>query len=302
MKINFKRPELEDKSLIESYLRTQKVSICEMTFSNIYLWSRHYNAAFAIVEDMLVFKSGEEGNAFSFVYPVGEKSVSAAIDALMKYCKENNVEFGMHIVTESQFEQLESLYPGKFQIEYKRDNADYVYEVEKLVNLSGKKYHGKRNHINRFKENNNWTYEAITKNNVEECFQMAMEWRKENLIGDGNEDDEAKVAELCVTLNSLRLFEELELQGGLLRVDGRVIAFTIGEPLSEDTFVIHIEKAFADIQGAYPMINQQFLKHTAMNYKYVNREEDVGAEGLRRAKLSYHPVFLAQKGNVSLKN
>ena len=103
---------------------------------------------------------------------------------------------------------------------------------------------------------------------------------------------------MCVALNALRLLEELGLSGGLLRVEGEVVAFTIGEPLNQDTFVVHIEKAFAEIQGAYPMINQQFVEHEAQNYLYVNREEDTGSEGLRKAKLSYRPAFLVQKGLV----
>ena len=106
---------------------------------------------------------------------------------------------------------------------------------------------------------------------------------------------------MCVTMNSLRLFKELELTGGLLRVDGEIAAFTIGEPVCDDTFVVHIEKAFADIQGAYPMINQQFVSHECMDYPYINREEDTGAEGLRKAKLSYRPVFLVEKGVVTRK-
>ena len=111
--------------------------------------------------------------------------------------------------------------------------------------------------------------------------------------------DEEKNAEMCVTLNSLRLYEELELTGGLLRVNGKVVAFTLGEEVSDDTFVVHIEKAFAEIQGAYPMINQQFVEYECMKYKYINREEDTGAEGLRKAKLSYRPVFLVEKGTVT---
>lgn len=295
MEINFKRPELEDKQIVDSYLSLQKNTICELTFANTYLWSRHYAVTYAIVEDMLVYRSLDE-EIPSFVHPVGKKeNVKATIDVLMEYCKENNHPFRMHHVTESQFEQLEELYPGRFEIEYSRDNADYVYETEKLINLSGKKYHGKRNHINRFKANNEvWNFEFITDENVEDCFQMAMEWRKQNVC----DDDEGKTAELCVTLNALRLMKELDLQGGLIRLNDKVIAFTVGEPLSDDTFVIHIEKAFADIQGAYPIINQQFLEHGAMNYKYVNREEDMGEEGLRKAKLSYRPVFLAEKGRV----
>lgn len=151
----------------------------------------------------------------------------------------------LYNVTEDNFRQLEEWYPGQYQIEYNRDIADYVYESEKLATLSGKKLHAKRNHINKFKATfDDWCYEPITKENVEECFQMALKWRNES----GCEEDVEKNAEMCVTLNSLRLFEELELKGGLLRVNGEIVAFTMGEPISEDTFVVHIEKAFADVQ------------------------------------------------------
>ena len=107
---------------------------------------------------------------------------------------------------------------------------------------------------------------------------------------------------MCVTLNSLRLYKELGLKGGVLKADGKIVAFTVGEPVSDDTFVVHIEKAFAEVDGAYPMINQQFVQHECMEYEYVNREEDTGAEGLRKAKLSYRPVFLVEKGVVTKKS
>lgn len=202
-------------------------------------------------------------------------------------------------MTPEYFAQLEEWYPGRFQIEYDRDSADYVYESEKLATLSGKKLHGKRNHINKFKSlfEDRWSYESMTKDNLEECFQMALKWRTENDC----EDDDEKRGEMCVALNSLRLFEELHLTGGVLRIDGKVVAFTIGEPICEDTYVVHIEKAYADVQGAYTMINQQFVEHECMNYKYVNREDDTGAEGLRKAKLSYRPVFMVEKGDVTEK-
>ena len=138
----------------------------------------------------------------------------------------------------------------------------------------------------------------MTRENLEDCFQMALKWRKENEC----EDDDEKRGEMCVALNSLRLFEELHLTGGVLRIDGEVVAFTIGEPICEDTYVVHIEKAYADVQGAYTMINQQFVEHECMNYKYVNREDDTGAEGLRKAKLSYRPVYMVEKGDVTEKD
>ncbi len=251
---------------------------------------------FAEVEHTLVFRTEDE-DGFSFAYPAGEpENVKKALDVLMVYSKERGVPFLMYTVTPDNFEYLEKWYPGRFEIEYVEGDADYVYESEKLATLSGKKLHSKRNHVNKFKivYADRWSYEPISEDNLEECVQTGLKWRNEN----GCEEDEEKNAELCVTLNSLRLFKELDLVGGALRVDGKIIAFTIGEPLSEDTFVVHIEKALGEIEGAYTMINQQFVQHACMDYKYVNREEDTGSEGLRKAKRSYRPAFMVEKGWV----
>ena len=290
----FKRPELEDKEIITAYFDKSPSRSCERTFVNVYLWSRHYRVQYAVIEDALVFKSRDHGIAFS--YPAGEKeNIRKAVDYLTGYCKELGCPLVFYNVTPEMFAQLEEWYPGRFTVEYNRDYADYVYEREKLATLAGKKLHGKRNHINKFKTlYPDWTYEALSDDNVEDCFQMALEWRNEN----GCEDDPEKNAEMCVTLNSLRLYKELGLKGGVLKAQGRIVAFTVGEPLCDDTFVVHIEKAFPDVEGAYPMINQQFVQHECMDYKYVNREEDTGAEGLRKAKLSYRPAFLEEKGIV----
>lgn len=295
--IDFKRPELEDKEIISSYFAKAPSRSCERTFANVYLWSRHYHVKYAIVEDALVFMDDEFELAYA--YPAGEpEAVKQALDRLMNYSKEKGYPFKLYNVTEENFEQLESFYPGRFTVEYDRDEADYVYEQEKLATLAGKKLHGKRNHINKFKSlYEDWDYESLSDANVEECFQMALKWRNQN----GCEEDAGKNAEMCVTLNALRLYQELGLQGGLIRVNGEVVAFCIGEPVCEDTFVVHVEKAFSDVEGAYPMINQQFVQHVCMDYRYVNREEDTGAEGLRKAKLSYRPVFLVDKGVVTEK-
>lgn len=301
MDLSFKKIELEDREVIDKYLDQKTYRSCELIFPNIYLWSRKFPTDFAIVEDTLVFRSMAEGDGPSITFPAGEpEQIHKAMDVMIAWFKEQGAEFHMHLIQEPEFELLELWYPGMFQVAYDRDAADYVYETEKLTTLAGKKLHGKRNHINKFKENNpDWVYEPITKENVEDCFQMALKWRTEMMC----EWDVEKRDEVCVTLNALRLMEELQLKGGLLRAEkgGEVIAFTIGEPLNPDTFVVHIEKAFADIQGAYPMINQQFVEHEAQDYLYVNREEDTGSEGLRKAKLSYRPAFLVEKGAVTLK-
>lgn len=297
MEYEFKRPELEDKELISSYFAKAPGRSCERTFVNVYLWSRHYKVKFAVIEDALVFR--DEGDGFAFSYPAGkDEAVKKALEALMEYCRERKCPFRLYNVTEEHFAQLCGWFPDRFQIRYDRDAADYVYETEKLATLAGKKLHGKRNHINKFKAlYPDWSYESLNDDNVEECFQMALKWRNQN----GCDDDAEKNAEMCVTLNSLRLYKELGLRGGVLKIGEKIAAFSVGEPLCSDTFVVHIEKAFPDIEGAYPMINQQFVLHECMDYTYVNREEDTGAEGLRKAKLSYRPVFMVEKGIVTEK-
>lgn len=295
--IKFKRPELEDKELISSYFSKAPSRSCERTFANVYLWSRHYHVRYAIIEDTLVFQDDEFDLAFA--YPAGEPDhVKNALEFLMKYSQQKGYPLKLYNVTEENFAQMESWYPGEFQIEYTRDEADYVYESEKLATLAGKKLHSKRNHINKFKSlYPNWSYETLNDENQEECFQMALKWRNQN----GCNDDADKNAEMCVTLNSLRLYKELGQTGGIIRIDGKIAGFTIGEPINADTFVVHIEKAFPQVDGAYTMINQQFVLHECMDYKYVNREDDAGSEGLRKAKLSYKPAFMVEKGIVTRK-
>ncbi len=301
MEILFKKIRLEDREWIDPYLQKKMYRSCEMVFPNIYLWSRKYPTEAALVEDALVFRGYLDDGEPSMTFPAGEEAQARkAMDAVIAWFQAEGKEPRLHLVQPAEFELLEKWYPGKFQIAYDRDTADYVYETEKLTTLAGKKLHGKRNHINKFKESYpDWVYETLTPGNAEECFQMALKWREEA----GCEEDEEKRAEMCVTLNALRLLGELKLTGGLLRKSpqGEIVAFTIGEPLNPDTFVVHIEKAFPQIQGAYPMINQQFVAHEAQGYQYVNREEDTGAEGLRKAKLSYRPAFLVEKGIVSLR-
>lgn len=286
----------EDETLFQEFYAKEQSRSCEHSFANNLLWAPFYGTRYCMIDGSLVFKSGRKEITVSF--PIGRVNTESVIRRLLAYFEEMKQPFCMHLVTPEQFDRLERMFPGKFQIAYERDAADYIYESEKLISLAGKKLHGKRNHINNFiKMYPDYQYERITAENKEECIAMAQEWRVQN----GCEDDPEKSMEFCVTLRALRELERLRLTGGLIRAGGKVVAFSIGEKLCDDTFVVHIEKAYADIQGAYPIINQQFVLHEASRYRYINREEDTGAEGLRKAKLSYCPVMMQEKGNVTLK-
>ena len=296
--IQFKDIELEDKELITSFTLNSPRQNCDLSFSNLCSWRFLYNTKFAVMDGFLLLKFWAEGELV-YMMPIGNGDLNKVLNALIEDANREGEPFCLLGICAGMCSELETFMPGRFQFTADRDYADYVYLRSDLATLSGKKFQAKRNHINKFKSlfEDRWSYESMTKDNLEECFQMALKWRTENDC----EDDDEKRGEMCVALNSLRLFEELHLTGGVLRIDGKVVAFTIGEPICEDTYVVHIEKAYADVQGAYTMINQQFVEHECMNYKYVNREDDTGAEGLRKAKLSYRPAFMVEKGDVTEK-
>lgn len=301
MKIEWKQIDLEARAVLEPYYSYEQSMCCEISFANNYLWAPFYDMEYAIVEDMLVFVIRTRELSACVPFAKDEESASHLKQVLLileDYFREAGRPFKLHLVTREKFALLEELFPGKYEITYDRDLADYVYETEKMISLAGKKLHGKRNHINKFKENHpNWTYEPLSPGNRDECLKMAEEWKRINLCEEKGE----KHNEFCVTRRAVMEFEQLGLKGGVLRDGERIVAFTIGEALNRQMFVVHIEKAFAEVQGAYPMINQQFLAHEATEFLYVNREEDTGAEGLRKAKLSYYPAFLQEKGEVVLK-
>jgi hypothetical protein len=294
--VKFNKIQLQDKEILEPYYKANSYRNCELTFANTFAWSQFYQIEYTIIDQCLVYKTVSKEP--QFIYPIGDGDKRGIIVKMMDYCEENKIPFGLRLINEEMFQELDLMFPELFQIEYDRDMADYIYLSEDLFKLSGKKYHGKKNHVNKFKATYQWSYERINESNKNECIDMAIEWSKLH----NTDEDESKSMEIKVTMDMIKYFDELKLSGGLLRVDNRVVAFSIGEPVGKDCFVIHVEKAFSDIQGAYPMINQQMVQDYGVNYMYINREEDMGVEGLRKAKLSYKPAILLEKGIVTMKN
>ena len=175
MNIDFRRPVIEDMALVTGYIKQKKSRSCEDTFGNILLWARFYQVQIAEVEGMLV--SAMMGENLGFHYPYGKGNVKRCIETLEAYAKQQGKEFQMYCVTPEEFEELDALFPGKYEIQYDRDIADYVYEAESLRTLSGKKYHGKKNHVNKFKKTyENWEYVSMGKEHIEEAFQLLLKW------------------------------------------------------------------------------------------------------------------------------
>lgn len=296
--LNFKKIELEDKEWIIPILRESVISGCHQNFGNLFAWREINDTKVAKVNDFLVAKQFISNVKDIYLYPMGKGDVKPVIEEIIRSVDKNLIFAGL---SPEEANELDELYPGKFIYDQVRNDYDYVYLLEKMVSLKGKKLHRKRNHLNAFIRNNLvWTFETISEENKAECIEMNKKW----CIDIGCKDDKSLMDENCATKYFLKYFNELELQGGLIRVDNEVVAYTIGEVLNTDTYVVHIEKAFKDVQGAYPMINQQFAAWVQEKYPhliYINREEDMGMEGLRKAKLSYYPDKMAVKYCAVLK-
>ncbi len=286
----FHRPSLADKQWIKEIFSHASDLSCEYTFGNIYAYQAKLDIHVARVGDCLITRCAVD-NFTEYCYPVGT-DVKKALDAIIEDAKLLSLDkvnlFGLN---PSDATALPLLYPGKFDIHENRDGGDYIYLAKDLATLDGKKYQPKRNHISYFTRNNNWTYEEINRDNIAECLEMSHEWL--NLCSPDLYED--LVSEEKCIIRAFDAFDELDFRGGLLRVDGRVVAYTMGEAIDNDTFCVHYEKAFSHVRGAYPMINKEFVKNTLTDFTYINREDDLGIENLRKAKLSYHPYRIYEK-------
>lgn len=288
--IEFRQLEVFDKKWIDELLKYSDYRGAEYCFTSLFIWDGVYNSKVARYKDFLLLKSGKDETT-RYLYPAGRGDRREVIEYLIADAKESGLKFRLMGLSNETKTELEELFPGRFEFKPYRDSFDYIYESEKLISLSGKKLQSKRNHINRFKELSNWEYEELTDDKIPEIIEFSRKWCKEM---DCSENESLRWETRAVA-KCLMNYPYLNLRGGILRVDGKIVAYTVGEPMNSDTVIIHIEKAIADIRGAYPMINREFASRVAFGYKYINREDDAGDEGLRQAKESYCPVFMQEK-------
>lgn len=265
----------------------------------MYMWRKGYSIEWAIIDDFLCIKFGLLDSAPSLLCPFGpddDAGLDRVIDKLADYFKQQQWPLTMKGISVEMMALLQKAKPGFFSFQDDRNNHDYVYSTEDLINLAGRKYHSKQNHINFFKRTYSYQYEAITPELIQPCMLSAREWYTTH---NGSEDDSLK-REYQAIIDVLANFQTLAVQGGAILLDNKVAAFTFGEKLNSDTAVIHVEKGL-DVRGLYQVINQEFCKSAWADFTYVNREEDMGIEGLRRAKQSYHPVKLIKKYSAVVK-
>ena len=290
----FKDLSLEERVLIEAAFLQFPPSISEFTFTNFFMWRHAYQLKISRLQNFLCLLS-DKGETSFFFPPIGEGDVVECYLMLLQYLKEKGALPKIARVPESVAAQIDWKAAG-MAAELDRDQSDYIYLTEDLIKLEGRKYHRKRNHIKQFKERYSYQYIPLTSEWVSECLRLETEWcdlrHCEAVPGLANESVAIKEA--------LTNFSQLSAKGAAILIGGKLEAFTWGEPLNRETVVIHIEKANSAFEGLYPLIHQAFLENQWSEYIYVNREQDLGEEGLRKAKESYFPHHMINKYIITL--
>ncbi len=286
----FRKLTLEDKALYESYASQDGQYTSEASFSCIYIWQEHYKYEIYPTDYALFVKFVD--NEQTCFHLLGVSNWSKVIET-WKTIDKNMILRGLTI---TQKKSLEDAYPNNFTITEELDSSDYIYDADSLSTFAGKKLHGKRNFCNRFEAefDGRWTYNEVTNHELDEIWAFHESWKRKNDDGDpvAWQEEGQRIASMLYNL------EALDAKIGVLRTDGNIIAFTAGSFVRPDTLIIHIEKAFYDIAGAYPMICREFVKHYTPQIKLVNREDDMGIESLRKSKQSYYPLEIALKHKV----
>ena len=291
---------LADKAWIDPLVWAENSSSADYNFGNMFLWDHSFRQLVGRVGDRMIVMPCYQDEPF-FAWPVGRGDIAPALQAIEAYTKAQGLPFLLRGVTAEHLPLVEKLYPGRCAVEAGRDYWDYLYTVEKLSDLAGKKLHSKRNHIHRFLEQNDWRFEPLEPRHFSACQELLDMW----MASCGEDEQDGIYEEYEALQKAFRYYRELQLDGGVLYSGDTLIAFTIGEPICEHTFDVHFEKAMSLIQGSYTMINREFCRYIRAKYpgiRWINREDDTGRPSLRKAKLSYYPDRMVEKYTVVIEH
>ena len=290
--INFRRVRPEDKAQYDSYLMNSPERGCEYSFANVFMWGRQ---EIAFLHDCVAFFSHFYGRTL-YPYPIGSGDKRAVVELLLEDARERGIPCRLTGLTAKDAEDLQNWFPDRFQLIPMRNSFDYVYTTDALADLKGKKLQKKRNHFNRFQATRpDYRAEGINCQNIARVQHMVNDWfvarRQKDPMGD-------YLLESIAMAKAFRHYDELGMEGCVLLDGDDILAVTLGSRMAPDTFDIHFEKAREDVDGAYAAVNCEFARYLRLKYpevKYLNREDDMGLEGLRKAKLSYQPDHLVEK-------
>ena len=284
---------LTDKPKIKLAAAAENTRSADYCFGNMFLWDETYQQMLAASGQRLVILCCSHEYP-EFLFPIGSGDLAPVIEEMREYAMLCGFPLVIHGLEERHAATLDCIFPGRFLFTENREYADYIYRADKLISLNGKHLHGKRNHCNRFESEHDWSFRALTAADEPACISLLEHWAAEET----QEGSGCINGERAAILRAFEYYDALGLLGGALFAEGELVAFAIGEPISSDTFDVHFEKARADINGAYPMINREFVRLICTarpNIRYANREDDIGLDNLRRSKESYSPDILLRK-------
>lgn len=296
--LDFQPIDLSMKPLVEKFRAFWNMDSSEYTFTNLFIWGTDDHISLAEYADTL-FCLLRFGTEDPFMFAPLPKDDSVDYERAVSLAREYLEGIGAKIRFSAVTGPLAELFDTRcreYDLKEDRANFDYVYSTQDLLTLKGKKYHTKRNHLNHFFGNYDVEYVQIRPELLDECLKVYTDW-----LEDKNAIEPYALAEMEAIKNIVKNMDALGVCGGGIRLEGRLAAFTLGERMSPDTALIHIEKADGSIRGLFTAINQQFIEHEWQDTLYINREEDMGLEGLRKAKLSYHPIRMVEKYEARIK-
>lgn len=294
--------KIKHKPLFDDYFKRFPPEISELTFTNLFMWRNHYDFLFAEWKNHLLIFSEKylkkyntcainPDNVF-FLPPIGQNP-SKIIRELFEAVKNIEIHRVPEVITE-KINDNDALSDLKIEILEDRNNWDYDYDKEAIINLTGNKHRQNRRWLNKFLESYNYEFNLLSEDWIDKCKELQLEW----CIMRGCEEDESLADENIAINEALDNFSELKYKGGIICVDNNCAAYIFGEMLNENTMVVHIEKAHMEYEGSYQAINNLFLKNCCDNAIFVNREQDLGILGLRRAKESYKPSRMVKKSII----
>lgn len=297
-KLVFSSLTIDDKPVFDKYLKGYNFKTSEYSFANLIIWRKGCDISFTIYNGTLIIKKRDFKGNYHFMQPIGYKKedLRCIVEKLKNYKIENGMSYLFKDVENSFLAELKEIYNDDIKIEEDVDNFDYIYDSDKLINLSGKKLHSKKNHYNYFIKTYNYAIKDFSEPGVkEDCIKASEAWHEEK-----NNSDKYLDYELEGIREIISNSDKLNLKGMAVYVDDNIASFTIGESVNKDMSIVHIEKGCSDIRGIYTFTNKAFVENYLSNVKYINREQDLGIEGLRKAKKSYYPLKLEEKYCINL--
>jgi len=285
--LDFYPPTLDDRERVESFVRDCGQIGCDISFTNAYLWRNRYDIRIAFDDDTYYKCYALGGNVTGYSMPITKGDIRKAVDTVINDALERGTKPMIGLLNDANAELIHRLYSDRVHIKEDRSTLDYIYKRENLANLAGKKYHAKRNHISRFiRSCDKWEVRELGEDTFSDAMQISEIWQQSN-------DD---TGELDIIRDAFAHFDELGMFGLVLYADGKPVAMCAASKINDRVCDVNFEKA-TDFDGAYAMINREFARYFD-SFTLVNREEDIGLEGLRKAKLSYHPDILYSKSHA----